>query len=154
MDEENYRSVRDDLAPITCAFEKSILALRVRCSKSNKSNIAEREVVHCVSYEYQMECKKWLQILRSKSQFSLHLTNIDVVEDALPHTKEMKVQVGGISGLICLLEETDIPADAQVGEKPDVFLILKTCRERLGDYESLPFDQIVKSVVSFHFRKG
>lgn len=153
MDEDSYKRIRSDVTPVTCAFEKSILALRVCCSKASRINIAEREVVQCESLECQTQCREWLQVLRNKSQFSLQLTDSHIAENTLPHAKEMKVQVGGINGLASLLENPATQSDTQNGVLPDVYFILRACREELGDYADLPFGQIMKSVVGFHLRK-
>lgn len=153
MDEDKYKCVRNNEAPIACAFEKSILALRLCCSMANKINIAEREVIRCEADEFQLECCEWLRILRNKSKFSLQLTDIVDFDKALPHAKEMKVQVGGIRGLVLLLEKEGRELTNRKVGLPDVFLTLTESRKRYGRYGDFPFGQLVKSVASFSLRK-
>ena len=143
MDENEYKSIRNKLMTEPCAFEKSILGLKTRCPKSTKKNIAEREVVMCASPHYAARCNSWLVILRRKSQFSLHVSEQATV---LPHSKEMKVQAGGILGL-CKILEIEI---AESNSQPNVFEALEVCHERIAKIESLPFTEIIREIV--HFR--
>lgn len=152
MDEENYRIIRTKVAPVPCAFEKSILALRVCCTHASKINLAEREIVHCASVDHQLCCKEWLQQLRIKSQFSLRLTDVNVEQNTLPHGKEMKVQVGGINGLASLLEQADPHLFIQKDALHDVSFILTACSDRFGSVDKYPFGQIVKFVTAFRLR--
>jgi len=154
MDEDNYKSIRNDAVPISCAFEKSVLALRVSCSKSNRINIAERQTVQCESFDCQLQCETWLQVLRGKSLFSLQITNINTTKNVLPHAKEMKVQVGGVEGLASLLVTEAGESTPKKRIRQDVNHILTTCLEKYGQFTSVPFGDVVKSVVRFHLRKA
>jgi len=152
MDEENYKAVRANIISIPCVFEKSILALRVCCSMATKNNIAEREVVRCESAEYQACCENWLKLLRKKSQFALQLSSVKNESTALPHAKEMKVQVGGINGLALLLTDADRKFEVKSEVLHDVGFTLQSCAQCLGGFESVAFEQIIKSVVGFRLR--
>ena len=145
MDEKEYKLVRSKLITKPCSFEKSILALKTQCSKATKKNIAEREVVMCASAQYAGRCESWLVLLRQKAQFSLQISEQVSI---LPHSKEMKVQVGGILGLCKMLEKgTD-----ELNFQPDVFEILEACNERIGSFEHLPFTEIIREIVQFRPR--
>lgn len=152
MDEESYKSIRTSIVSVPCAFEKSIVAARVCCSRAIKNNIAEREVVRCGSAKHQIRCETWLQMLRQKSQFTLRLPAIINESTVLPHAKEMKVQVGGIGGLFVLL----VAAGHKVAEEDDalldVSLILQACTGYLEEFENLSFEEIIKSVANFRLR--
>jgi hypothetical protein len=145
MDEGEYRSFREGLTKVPCAYEKSILALRLLCSKATKRNIAEREVVMCDSSCHALRCSGWLAELRKKSQFSLQIVGQTSV---LPHSKEIKVQVGGIIGL-CKVFGIDL---AEPNSKPDVFSVLETYSERSAKVEELPFAEIMREIVRFRLR--
>ena len=145
MDESEYKSVRSKLITKPCSFEKSILALKTQCTKATKRNIAEREVVMCASVQYAERCESWLVLLRQKSQFSLHISEQVSI---LPHAKEMKVQVGGILGLCKMLEK----GSDELSFQPDVFEVLETCNERTGNFEHLPFTEIIREIVQFRLR--
>jgi hypothetical protein len=153
MDEKEYKTARVDFVSIPCVFEKSILSSRVCCAKAARKNLAEREVVSCSSAEYQTRCQSWLQLLRKKSQFALHLPNINDGLTVLPHSKEMKVQVGGILGLVALLEDIANNCDEGRAVQCDVYSVLNTCTIQYGlKFEHVPFEEIVQSVVSFRLR--
>lgn len=144
MDEREYKSLRSKLIPIPCVFEKSILALRTQCLKSTKKNIAEREVVLCSSEHASARCNDWLKVLRQKAQFSLHIADQTSV---LPHSKEMKVQVGGILGLYKLLE-LEPCEDVQL----DIFRALEACSGRISSFDDMPFEEIIREVAHFRLR--
>lgn len=144
MDEREYMSIRSKLIPVPCVFEKSILALRAQCVLSTKKNIAEREVVLCSSEHASARCNDWLRVLRQKAQFSLHIPDQTSV---LPHSKEMKVQVGGILGLYKLLE-----LEPCEDGPPDVFRALETCSGRISNFEDVPFEEVIREVVHFQLR--
>lgn len=154
MDENEYRTARADFVSVPCVFEKSILSSRVRCSESTKKNLAEREVVCCGAVDYQMRCKNWLVLLRKKSQFALHLTKVSGGHEKFPHSKEMKVQVGGILGLAEMLEDKVHECEGRQGMLCDVFTVLNSSSTEYGDaFERLPFEQIVKSIANFRLRE-
>ena len=145
MDENEYKLVCKNLITASCAFEKSILAYKTRCSKATKKNIAEREVVMCASAHCAERCENWLKILRRKSQFPLHIPEQVAV---LPHAKEMRVQAGGILGLCKVLEiETGEPHS-----QPNVVEVLEICNERIESIETMPFTEIIREIVHFQAR--
>ena len=144
MDEREYKSERSKLAPVPCVFEKSILALRTQCIKSTKKNIGEREVVLCSSEHASARCNDWLKVLRKKAQFSLHIADQTSV---LPHSKEMKVQVGGILGLYKLLDLEPFE-DAQL----DIFRALEACSGRVSSFDDMPFEEIIREVAHIRLR--
>lgn len=146
MDENEYKSIRGQLISTPCVFEKSILALKTCCSKSTKKNIAEREAVMCVSTTYAERCADWLKVLRKKSQFSLHISEPLSV---LPHSKEMKVQVGGMLGLCKALNINTEHLDS----KPNIVEILDVCDAQTPSRDDLPFNEIIQGVVHFKLRR-
>lgn len=145
MDESEYKSARDTLITAPCAFEKSILALKTQCSKAMKRNIAEREVVMCTSANCASRCQNWLTLLRKKSQFSLH---ISAQTSVLPHSKEMKVQVGGILGV----SQTLALVSNNPGLPPDVSEVLDVYDERVATDGEIPFAEIIQEVQHFRLR--
>lgn len=145
MDEEEYQSVLDNQMVTSCVFEKSILSLKTECSKAAKSSIAERETVFCVSAEYAGRCSDWLMMLRRKSQFALHVSEQISV---LPHSKEMKVQVGGMLGL-CKLFEIET---GELHSVPNIFEVLEVCGKKVANVDNLSFAAIVREVAHFRLR--
>jgi hypothetical protein len=144
MDEHEYQEVYTSIAPAPCLFEKSILALKLTCVQSSRKNIAEREVVTCLSNACRARCDAWLYLIREKSQFALHLGD---TTEPLPHAKELKVQVGGIRGLDLVLGQSSIDMNLGVSE------ILEAAVERFDRLEAVPFTQVVQAVAQFKGRK-
>lgn len=144
MDEHEYKAVYTSIASASCLFEKSILALKLTCVQSSRKNIAEREVVTCLSNACRARCDDWLCLIREKSQFALHLAD---TTEPLPHAKELKVQVGGIRGLDSVLGQASIDVNLGVSE------VLQAAVERFGRLEAVPFTQVVQAVAQFKGRK-
>ena len=101
MDEQEYRSTYHTVNKRRCVYEKAINSRRCNCAKCHRFNLADREGVACNSATGNALCTEFLNTLRSKARFSLHLTHAD---KPLPHTKEIKVQTGGL-----LAEELGCP---------------------------------------------
>jgi hypothetical protein len=144
MDEKEYKDVYLSIAAVPCLFEKSILALKLSCCHALRKNIAEREAVVCTSIICHQNCDTWLQLVRNKSQFVLHQTEVVA---PLPHAKELKVQVGGIRGLNLLLEQESGDGDLDIAELLDATIA------KYDDLESVPFAEVVQSVAHFKGRK-
>jgi hypothetical protein len=84
--------------------------------------------------------------MRSKAQFVLHLTK---VEGPLPHNKEIRVQVGGLLGLQCLLN----PDREMEKSVDDVNHIVSEASERFGSFDNFPYEPLLKSMLAFEGRK-
>ena len=144
MNENEYKSMRSQLMPVPCAFEKSILALKTYCTESTQKNLAEREIVTCSNAKNAERCAVWLRHLREESQFSLQMPKGSSV---LPHAKEMKVQVGGVRGLQKVLELTP---EGEIGT--DIVQTLEAGAEKFPGFEAVPFEEIVREIVKFKLR--
>jgi hypothetical protein len=146
MEENEFRSIYQQINTRRCPFEKALNARRCDCTQAKRFLLASRDGVGCKSASCQANCGELLMLLREKSKFVLGLTRVD---GPLPHNKEIKVQMGGLLGLQCLLEP------ALKAEKPldDVNAVVSAAQERFGSFEQLPFDQIIASVLSFEGRK-
>ena len=148
MDELEYSTLSKHEAPVKCVFEKSILALKTHCHQSKRKNIADREIVVCSSTVSQQQCTTWLTLLRKKSRFTLGLINHNDFNQVLPHSKEMKVQVGGLLGLASSI-------DQRVSGNDNNLDICNTLNKGVIEYDNfntLPFDQIIKSVSQYRLR--
>jgi len=146
MEENEFRGIYQKINTIRCPFEKALNSRRCDCSQSQRFLLAGRDGVGCQSKDSQTNCLELLTQMRSKAQFSLHLTKVD---GPLPHNKEIRVQVGGLQGLQSLLNP-ELKADKPL---EDVSHIVSAVHEQFGSFEQLPFDQIVKSILSFVGRK-
>ncbi|MGV6859313.1 MAG: hypothetical protein ACWA5X_10090 [bacterium] len=146
MDEDHYRETYSSVNQRRCAFEKAVLTKCVHCSRAGIFCLAERQGVACHSEVAQKQCYALLVELRERSRFALGIPNI---EDQLPHAKEIKVQRGGLLGI------REVMGDSSAIEVPidDVHRLVNSATDRFGAIESLPFDEIVKSVVKFEGRR-
>jgi len=146
MEENEFRGTYQKINTIRCPFEKALNSRRCDCSQSQRFLLAGRDGVGCRSKDSQTNCLELLTQTRCKAQFALHLTKVD---GPLPHNKEIRVQIGGLQGLQSLLDPK-LKADKPL---EDVSHIVSAVREQFGSFEQLPFDQIVKSILSFVGRK-
>ncbi len=157
MDEAAFRQARGAVNPQPCAFEKAILARCCACSLAQRQNIAERETVACGSPGAREQCAALRALLRQKSAFALQLTQVD---GPLPHSKEMKVECGGLLGVqLTLVPEAappiEGPAPAAQGLPlvADVHSLVQAAAARHGALSNLPYSAIVQSVVAYRIRR-
>lgn len=144
MEEGEYKSTYNELVSVRCVFEKALLSHQVKhqvkCCISKHFCLADREAYACQGLNHAAICAEFLEKLREKSTFALKLREIS---GPLPHNMEIRVQVGGITGLAKGLDvETD-----------DVSGILNQAQEEYGGLEKLPYDKIIQSVVQFQGRR-
>lgn len=101
MDQELLRQAYQDLNDCCCAYDEAILARYCECSKAVHFYIAEREGINCQSPPAQARCLGFLTLLRHNARFAIKtLAN----QPAIPHSKLLKLQVGGLRGLRTALE--------------------------------------------------
>ena len=144
MDESAFRSARDALTPLPCAFQNAMLAGACACPLAARRNIAEREAVACASPAAGAACAELRALLRQKSAFALKLTRTD---GPLSHAAEMKVECGGLLGV-----QRAAVADGGVSTA-DVHGLVRACAARFGGLASLPYSDIVQSVAAYQIRR-
>jgi hypothetical protein len=149
MDEDIYRATYHELNKRRCIFEKAINSRVCACKKSRQFNLADREGVACTSPAGQMMCKQLVDQFRRNARFSLGLTR---VEGPLPHAREIKVQNGGLLGLQKLIVEKH-DASKDLDRIDNIYGLVAQAIHRYGDLDRLPFNEIVKSVVSYGRRR-
>lgn len=164
MDESAFRSARDAMAPQPCAFQNAMLAGVCDCALAARRNIAEREAVACAAPAAREQCARLCALLRQNSAFALKLAQVG---GPLPHSKEMKVECGGLLGVQQAIAATVPDADAApaarasglpavVAERPslaDVHRLVQACERKFGGFANLPYSVIVQSVVAFQIRR-
>jgi hypothetical protein len=147
MEEDEYKSTYKELAPVRCVFEKAITNNHARCQLARHFYLADREGYACNNKECSMLCNEFLEILREKSKFVFKVPN---VEGPLPHNREIKVQVGGIKGLLKLVK----PADSRMMPGPEnINGIIDKVIEKFGSLSDLPYSEIIQSVEQFQGRR-
>lgn len=140
MDETAYRQILSANILSTCPFEKSILSNCAACSKAEKHNIAEREVVACNDKEALGRCIALRDLLRHNFTFALGRSHID---GPLPHAQEMRMQCGGLKGLQFSLDASD--------EVRDVASLLAMAQQKFGGLADFPYAQIVR-LANIHYK--
>jgi hypothetical protein len=133
MDETAYRQALTTSIPRHCPFEKSVLTHCAECSRAEKHNIAEREVVACNSAEAQKDCVALRDSLRHNFKFALGKLHID---GPLPHAQEMRIQCGGLRGLQFILDGND--------SVPDISALMAMAQQKFGELADFPYAQIVR----------
>jgi hypothetical protein len=142
MDEDAFKSTRDEINRLPCVFENALLSGCAVCELSASHALAERQVISCTSPVARVDCGQLAALLREKSAFALRLTSTQRI---LPHAMIMKIQCGGLQGL-------QLALDAKTGIADVRRLVLKG-REQFGELATLPFSEIVKGVAAFQLRK-
>jgi hypothetical protein len=133
MDETAYRQVLSATIPSACPFEKSILSSCAACSKAEKHNIAEREIVACNDKEALARCIALRDLLRHNFTFALGKPHID---GPLPHAQEMRLQCGGLKGLQSALDDSD--------DVRDVSALVVMAQQKFGELADFPYSLIVQ----------
>lgn len=146
MDDNALRNTWREVNPIRCPFENALAAQRCRCEKVVRVSVAEREALGCSSEELAGECAGLLREMHHNALFVLHLTHADEV---LPYAKEMKVQVGGLLGLQTAMQ----PEGGGTQTVESVYRLVTSARVRFGEWEALPYGEIVKAIAAFELRR-
>lgn len=146
MDQDQFRQTYREVNEVYCAFEKSVLTNECGCRCAERFCIAEREGVHCRSEPGQARCLRWLDLLREQARFALR-TEED--RRILPHGKAMRLQVGGMRGLLSALDREDGPPSTV----DDVDGLLAEAEQRFGSLEGLPFSRIMREVAAYQVRR-
>lgn len=146
MDQDAFRKTYHEVNDVYCAFEKSVLTNACGCSQAERFCIAEREGVHCRDVASQQRCLAWLELLREQARFALRT---EEERKLLPHGKAIRLQVGGMRGLLGVLSEGS-PETATV---EDIDGALTTAEGRFGSLEAVPFSAIMRAVAAYQVRK-
>ncbi len=139
MDETAYRQILSATITSACPFEKTILTNCAACSKAEKRNIAEREIVACNNAEALERCIALRNLLRLNFTFALGRPHID---GPLPHAQEMRMQCGGLRGLQFSLDASD--------QVRDVAALLEMSQQKFGSLTDFPYEQIVRLAKAFY----
>ena len=133
MDEAAYRQALTTSTLRYCPFEKTILTNGAACSKAEKHNIAEREIIACIEDEAHVRCTVFRDLLRHNFSFALGKLHID---GPLPHAQEMRMQCGGLKGLQFELNGGE--------EVFDVAALVVMAQQKYGELENFPYSQMVR----------
>lgn len=155
MEEKEYKSTYSRLTEIRCVFEKALTNHRAVCHLSNHFCLADREGYACLKEESANRCREILENIRKKSLFALKLHNSD---SPLPHNMEIRVQVGGLTGLVKSSlsgksASEAVASEKEMPEKNDIDHSISAAIEHFGSIDHLPYSEIMQSVVQFKGRR-
>lgn len=137
LDENAYRNAYTEVNPLQCVFERAILCRCCGCQHSIRRNIAEREAAGCLDAAAHALCAELKKELRRAAAFTLKLAHPD---EPIPHTKELKLQCGGLLGV----ERTLLPDAA--GPVANISAVINAAAHQYGSLASLPFQEIVHAI--------
>lgn len=123
-----------------CPFEKPILSAQCGCENATRNVVAERLSVGCRSPIAHQNCQLLVEMLKERSRFALKV--MDPWQD-LPFGKQMRVMLGGLTGLRRVLD----PQAA--GPIANIHALVCAARERFGALDALPFEEIVRAIAAF-----
>jgi len=147
VDEDEFKATYLSLNSRACPFEKVILSRQCDCSRAARIFIAERQAVGCDADAPQQQCLALLQLLRSNASFALKITS---ATNRLPHTKEMKLQAGGLLGLQRALQ----PAYATSAQIDDIHGLINLAKTTYGELADLPYSEIVQAIAAYQGRRS
>lgn len=143
MDETEYRTAYQDINPTRCVYEKAINSRVCNCSRAKRFNLADREGVSCLSPQAQKICVELMNGLREKARFVLQQTSID---GPLPHNAEIKIQNGGIKGLVKSLKDTNY-------DEQDIFQVISASIKKYHSLVQFPYSDIMQEIASYQGRR-
>lgn len=146
MEEGEYNSTYNELAPVHCVFEKTLTSHKAKCRLSTHFCLADREGYSCKDEVSSSNCREVMIKLREKSIFVLKLRDVG---GPLPHNMEIRVQAGGLVGISKLLVEGQTTQPLV----EDINGILNDAIIKYGALDDLPYSEIIKSVVQFQGRR-
>jgi len=150
VEEDEYKSTYSEIASIPCVFEKALTNHQAKCSLSKHFCLADREGYSCKNRENSVKCRELLKILREKSIFVLKLQNIT---GPLPHNMEIRVQAGGLQGLLRWQQGSDDAGLQKSSPVDDISQVLAQAINKSGSVDNLPFSEIIQSVLQFQGRR-
>ena len=146
MEENQYRETYNDVNALPCVFERAMLARCCGCEHARRLYLAEREAVGCHSTDAHVDCAALLDLLHRNARFVLRQAHTGA---PLPHAKEMRVQCGGLRGLVATIEHKGTEQTAI----DNVHALVRRARERFDGLRNLPMQTIVQSIARFQTRR-
>ena len=158
MNEDEYRSTYHQVNSNRCVFEKMILLRYGNCRFNQKLLLAEREAMSCTNETARQGCVRFLHLLRDKARFALQLTRS---QEPLPHTREIKVQAGGLYGLQQYLHQASTVDTTDLNDNKlkfdsehsqpvkDIYATLQSAESAYGSADHFPYNELVKAIKHF-----
>ncbi|MBI3778317.1 MAG: hypothetical protein HY274_05315 [Gammaproteobacteria bacterium] len=128
-----------------CPFEKAILGAQCACEMAARFSVAEQMGVECRSDLARNNCAMLLGFMRERARFALKVTDSSA---SLPFGKEMKVMLGGLIGL-----QRQMAPEEGVARVQNIHALVQQAQAAYGSLETLPYQEIVKSIASFQSKR-
>lgn len=173
--EDAYKLARRAYIEFSCPFERALLSRCVKCQRSRKLNLAEREAIACGDPAVREHCIAFYHALHDNAQFALkinlpqpsshstqpakgHVAGYPPqagegakiapkpINALWPFGKEIRAQCGGVRGLAQML-------DAEGDEKTDTAETVLRALDKWGSCAQFPYSQIMRAVVHYEPRK-
>jgi hypothetical protein len=126
----------------SCVYAHLIQSLKCGCHHARKNCIAEKEFGVCHEQKSSVKCQALYQILKTNSQFALHIHN----HQELSVGQKNKIKLGGLLALQNLV-------DGDVIRIEDIDTLVKTIEKKWDSFEKLPFVELMPKITSFKFRQ-
>jgi hypothetical protein len=130
-----------------CPFEKAILSVQCACEMATRFSIAEQMGVECRSDIARNNCATLLVYLRERARFALKVTDTSA---SLPFGKEMKVMLGGLTGLQRLMATDEGTSASGV---QNIHALVQQAQAAFGSLEALPYQEIVKTIAAYQGKR-
>jgi hypothetical protein len=144
MEEDEYKSIYNEIAKTRCVFEKALTNNQCKCRYSMHFWLADREGYACKSDEVASNCRYLLGKLRENSRFFLKTHSVG---SQLPHNVDIRIQVGGLRGLrsvMCAGDSEPLIADIRA--------LVERAETQYENLDLLPYNEIVQSIASYQGR--
>ncbi len=143
MEEDAFREALAELSERQCGFERALLSRKHGCSHLEMFYIANRRGCNCKTEGAAKKCEVMLDHLRDKAKFVLQLKQIVL---PLPHAKEIKVQMGGLTGLNHLL-------DIDSNNVFDIHNLVEQIYQKYPNLSDMPFQNIMTEIQNIQTRR-
>ncbi|WP_257607749.1 hypothetical protein [bacterium endosymbiont of Bathymodiolus sp. 5 South] len=127
----------------TCPFSHLILSGRCGCEFSAKDCVAEKEFGTCLNENASNNCQSLYHHLRDNSDFVLkshHQSNLSVGQQS-------KIKMGGLLAL------QEIISHSSVDTIDNITILVDAVKKEVGDFEKIPFSQLMPKIAKFKFRR-
>lgn len=131
MDEPFAPACCDSAHP--CVFSKALLARKASCALSQRTCVAEHEVLECTSPVARINCQTLAALLHERARFALRLP---APGRPLMHVHALRLQCGGLTALRATLS----------AEHADVHGMVRDAQVRYGSLTDLPWEAIVPAI--------
>ena len=129
-----------------CAFSNTLVTNQFGCEKGEPVTRRGGPDIACTSAEAHQRCEKLFQCLKKAA-----LPAFGVEDDLLtmPHSVVVKIQHGGLLGLLRLTEK----GAAASGEITNIDALVRDAVEKFGNLDAIPCQAFVEDMTSYKLKR-